>query len=87
MLGRILGIALAIAIGAVLLYLSPFWVFEFWGREGLFGIAELRPGGDLVGRWLRGTLLAPFDALIWVVGVFLILTWAERLLGLFRRKG
>ena len=40
MLERILGLALAVIVGAVLLYLSRFWIFELWPREGLFGIAE-----------------------------------------------
>lgn len=77
MAGRVLGMSLALIIGAVLLYLSPFWPFDLWDREGLFGIQDLRPGGDLLSRWLRGTMLAPFDVLIWVVGVFLILTWVQ----------
>ena len=86
MFWRIFGLLLAVAVGAVLLYLSPFWVFEFWGREGLFGIPQLRPEGGLLGRWLRGTMFAPFDVLAWVVGAFLILTWTERIFALFNGK-
>lgn len=77
MIWRILGLALAAMVGAILLYLSPFWPFELWDNEGLFGIRDLRPGGDLLSRWLRGTLVAPFDILIWVVIVFLSLTWLQ----------
>ncbi len=84
MIRRLLGLCAAALVGAVLLYLSPFWIFVLWGREGLFGVSELRPGGDLLSRWLRGTALAPFDVLIWVVCVFLTLTWSERVIGLFR---
>lgn len=84
MAGRVLGLSLALIIGAVLLYLSPFWPFEVWGRDGLFNLEALRPGGDLLSRWLRGTLLAPFDVLIWVIGAFLVLTWVQK--GLDRLK-
>lgn len=66
-------------VAIVLLYLSRFWIFDLWGRPGLFGIQELRPGGGLLGRWLRGTMAAPFELLIWVTGGFLILTWLQRL--------
>lgn len=86
MIWRLSGLALAILIGGLLLYLSPFWVFDLWGREGLFGIEALRPGGDLLSSWLRGTWLAPYDILIWAIGVFLVLTWSERFLGLLRSK-
>lgn len=85
MIWRLLGLCLAAIVGAVMLYLSPYWIFDLWGREGLFGFAELRPGGDLLNRWLRGTPFAPFAVLIWAVGVFLILTWTERFVGLFRQ--
>ena len=78
MIKRIIGLMIAALAGIVLLYLSPFWPFDLWGREGLFGIEALRPGGDLLSRWLRGTMLAPFDVLIWVVAVFLSLTWMQQ---------
>jgi len=84
MLGRIVGICLAFVLGAILLYLSPYWPFDLWGRGGLFGFEDLRPGGDLLSQWLRGTMLAPFDVLIWVVGTFLVLTWVQN--GLDRLK-
>ncbi len=77
MIWRILGLALAAMMGAILLYLSPFWPFELWDNEGLFGIKGLRPGGDLLSWWLRGTLVAPFDILMWVAIVFLSLTWLQ----------
>ncbi|MEM7191157.1 MAG: hypothetical protein AAF439_16210 [Pseudomonadota bacterium] len=77
MILRILGLILAAVIGLILWYLSPFWPFDWWGREGLFGLQDLRPGGDLLSRWLRGTMFAPFDVLIWIVGAFLVLTWVQ----------
>ncbi|MDH3667868.1 MAG: hypothetical protein OEN23_13155 [Paracoccaceae bacterium] len=42
------------AVGIVLVYISRFWEFDLWSREGLFGVATLPPGGDLLARWLRG---------------------------------
>lgn len=63
-----------------MLYLSRFWFLDLWPRQGLFGWEALRPGGGLIGRWLRGTLFAPFELLIWAVGVFLVLTWTQKII-------
>ena len=76
---RILSLLVVGILTIILLYLSRFWVFDLWARTGLFGIAELRPDGGLLARWLRGTPLAPFELLIWACGVFIILTWAQKL--------
>jgi hypothetical protein len=65
-------------VGVAMLYLSRFWFLDLWPRSGLFGWAELRPGGGLLGRWLRGTPFAPFELIIWASGVFLILTYLQR---------
>lgn len=81
---RVLYLLLAAVIGIVALYLSRFWIFEFWGREGLFEIEALRPAGGIVGQWLRGTMLAPFELLIWMVGLFLSLSVVQRLLDRWR---
>ena len=67
-------------LGIVLLYLSRFWWLDLWPRGGLFGVEWLRPQGDLLTRWLRGTMAAPFALLIWVVGAFLVLTWTQSLI-------
>ena len=83
MLKRSLGVALAVATGAVLWYLSRFWIFSLWPREGLFGIGELRPQGGLVSQWLRGTEFAPFELILWACGVFLILSLLQSLAPLF----
>ncbi|MEM8656881.1 MAG: hypothetical protein AAF813_05980 [Pseudomonadota bacterium] len=71
---RLFGIALAAVLVTVALYLSRYWVFRLWDREGLLGAEVLRPQGGLLGRWLRGTDGAPFELLIWGCGVFLLLT-------------
>lgn len=67
-------------IGIVLLYLSRFWWLSLWPREGLLGLEALHPAGDLVTRWLRRTMAAPFATLLWAVGVFLVLTWVQALI-------
>ena len=77
MLTRIMGLSLATALALVLLYLSAWWPFEWWGRDGLFGIEILRPQGDLVEHWLRGTALARFDELIWLGGGMLLLSLVQ----------
>jgi hypothetical protein len=74
MIRRVILLVLMLLVGAVMLYLSRFWWLDLWPRAGLFGWEELRPGGQLLGRWLRGTDFAPFELLIWSVGVFVILT-------------
>ena len=65
---------LVAAVAIVMFYLSRFWFLDLWPRSGLFGIRDLRPGGGLLGRWLRGTDFRPFELMIWACGVFLILT-------------
>ncbi|MEM7267753.1 MAG: hypothetical protein AAF401_00720 [Pseudomonadota bacterium] len=78
MIGRIIGVLVAILLAVIALYVSRFWVFDLWGRDGLFGVEYLRPGGDILRRELRGTEAAPYDLLIWVIGGFLLLTGFER---------
>mmetsp|Transcript_24127 Transcript_24127/g.44858 ORF Transcript_24127/g.44858 Transcript_24127/m.44858 type:complete len:88 (+) Transcript_24127:8047-8310(+) len=76
---RIVWLAVATLVAAILFYLSRFWSFSLWPRSGLFGIEQLRPQGGLVGRWLRGTDFAPFELLIWAIGAFLLLTVLQKL--------
>ena len=76
---HVLSLLIVGVVTIILLYLSRFWVFDFWTRAGLFGIAELRPDGGLLARWLRGTPFAPFELLIWACGVFMVLTWLQKL--------
>ena len=85
MMKRALALFGIFAIAVVMLYLSRFWIFSFWGRDGLFGIEELRPNGGLLRRWLRGTPFARFELLIWAVGVFIALTWLQKVVDLFKR--
>lgn len=75
---RIVLLFLMAVVGVVMLYLSRFWFLDLWPRSGLFGWPDLRPGGGLLARWLRGTQFAPFELLIWSAGVFLILTYLQR---------
>ena len=76
---RILGLGVVALLTIVAVYLSRFWTLRLWGRDGLFGWEALRPQGNLLGRWLRGTDFAPFELLIWAIGVFVILTWVQKL--------
>jgi hypothetical protein len=79
MIRRVLWLAVMTTVTAAVFYISRFWDFRLWPREGLFGVEALRPQGGLLARWLRGTELAPFELLIWVIGVFLLLTLLQRL--------
>ena len=78
-MSRVLGLILAFLLAVILIYISRFWVFDLWPREGLFGIDYLRPEGDILRRELRGTFLAPYDLLIWVGGGFFVLTVMEKI--------
>ena len=73
-------LVIATALAVVMLYLSRFWPFDLWSRPGLFGWGELPPQGGLLGRWLRGTDAAPYELIIWGVGCFIVLTYAQKLL-------
>ncbi|MGB0412160.1 MAG: hypothetical protein ACPGFA_11270 [Pikeienuella sp.] len=79
MTGRVLGIAMAAMLTILALYLSRFWPFEWWGRDGLLDIKDLRPQGDLLRLWLRGTPFAAYDLLIWAIGCFAVLTGIQNL--------
>ena len=76
---RIFWLTLAASVAAILFYLSRFWTFSLWPRDGLFGIEALRPQGSLLGQWLRGTDFAPFELLIWAVCAFLVLSLLQKL--------
>ncbi len=76
---RFLNLIIVSITGILLFYASRFWIFEWWDRPGLFGLKQLPPQGGLLQRWLRGTDLAPFELLIWVMASFIILTWLQKL--------
>ncbi|WP_299962584.1 hypothetical protein [uncultured Roseobacter sp.] len=76
---RILMLVVVTVLALVLFYLSHFWFLSLWDRAGLFGQEALRPQGDLLSRWLRGTQAAPFDLVIWAIGCFVILSGAQKL--------
>lgn len=83
---RIFWLLLTLSVAVILFYLSRFWIFDLWGRAGLFGFRDLRPQGGLLAQWLRGTPLAPFELIIWVVSFFLILTGFEKAYGRFGNR-
>lgn len=74
MIRRIVLMLITGVLGLIAYYLSRFWDFRLWDRDGLLGIEALRPQGGLLARWLRGSDLAPFELMIWVLGVFLALS-------------
>lgn len=74
------------SVALILFYISRFWDFRLWGREGLLGLEILRPQGGLLAVWLRGTPLASYELLVWAVGSFLILTGVQKLFDLFSPK-
>lgn len=76
---KILFLLLSAVLAVILFYISRFWFLSLWPRSGLFGIEALRPQGGLLGRWLRGTELAPFELILWAILCFLVLTWAQKL--------
>lgn len=78
---RIVLLLIVALVAVILFYLSRFWFLDLWPRGGLFGIEELRPGGGLLGRWLRGTNFAPFELLIWAGGSFLVLSFIQSIVG------
>lgn len=76
---RMIAILIVICVAIILLYVSRFWPVELWGRRSPLGELGLRPGGGMVQFWLRGTPLAQFDLIIWVVGSFITLSLTEKL--------
>ena len=76
-------LCLTTATGAVIIYLSRFWFVNWWDRPGLFGLETLPPRGKLLGTWLRGTDFAPFELLIWALGVFAVLSLLHKLRQMF----
>lgn len=83
MIRRVVFLVTTAVVGLVFFYISRFWDFRLWGREGLFGVEALRPQGGLMAQWLRGTDLAPFELLIWVIAFFAALTTLQKLFDLF----
>ena len=76
MMRNVVGWTVFVIAAVVLFYISRFWDFRLWSG-GLFGIETLRPQGGLVAQWLRGTPLAPYELLVWLVGSFLTLSALE----------
>ena len=76
---RAAGLCLALILAVALAYVSRFWVVERWGREGLFGVGEVRAGGDLWRGWMRGIGLGAFDLILWAVAGFALLTVVQKI--------
>ncbi len=82
---RVFWLIFVAVLAVVFFYISRFWYLRLWGRDGLFGQDALRPQGGLLGQWLRGTDFAPFELLIWAIGVFLILTFVQKIFDRFNQ--
>ena len=74
MIARVFWISVVAVLSVVAFYLSRFWIFPWWGREGLWGLEWARPQGGLVSVWLRGSEFTQFELLFWVIGVFAVLS-------------
>ena len=83
---RLISLFIVLLVGAVLFYISRFWPFSLWGREGLFGFEALRPQGGLLARWLRGTPLSPYELVIWGGLCFAALSVLDRIFSIFRER-
>ncbi|MEP2639417.1 hypothetical protein [Roseobacter sp.] len=79
MIRRALMLVVVGALAAALFYTSQFWYLSLWPRDGLLGIKALRPQGDLVSLWVRGTQATPFALLIWALGCFVVLSLAQKI--------
>lgn len=79
MIPRVFSLLIVGLVALILIYISRFWHLQLWGNEGLSGVRMLRPQGGLLAVWLRGTPLAPYELLIWVIGSILILTGLQKL--------
>ncbi|MEM7489500.1 MAG: hypothetical protein AAF390_10290 [Pseudomonadota bacterium] len=77
MIRRGIGLMVAALAFAVLFYASRYWPLRLWERGEMFG---LPPQGGLVGQWVRGTPLAPFELILWGIGSILVLTGLRKLL-------
>lgn len=84
-MARAIGTAVFLFLAAAIFYASDFWIFRLWPREGLFGIAPLRPQGDLLQPVLQGTPFAPFNLLIFGVVMFLLLSLLQAIWARFFR--
>ncbi len=79
---RIVLLLVTALVALILFYLSRFWFLRLWDRDGLFGNEALRPQGNLLTTWLRGTDFAPFELLLWAIGAFLVLSLLQKLFDL-----
>ena len=72
---HLFGLALAVLLTAVALYMSRFWIWtNLWGNDGLFGAKIVSRFGDLVQFWMRGTWLSEFNLIVWGCGTILVLS-------------
>ena len=71
--------AVTILCVPVILYLSPFWPFQFWTNQHWLAEWGLHPRGNMITRWARQLGIAPFSLLIWAAVSLLLLELAQRI--------
>jgi hypothetical protein len=62
----------------VIVYLSPFWPFQFWTNQHWLAQVGLHPRGDMITRWARQAGIAPFAILIWAAVSLVMLELAQK---------
>ena len=84
---RIFGLLVSILLTFLLLYTSRFWIWQApWSNDGLFGIKQLSPRGDVIRQFVRGTDLSVFDLLVWFAFAIFLLSFTQWLYDLIAAK-
>lgn len=63
----------------VILYLSPWWPFQFWTNQHWLADWGLHPRGNMITRWARQLGVGPFAILIWAAVALGLLELAQRI--------
>lgn len=72
---HIIALVFTVGISVALIYLSRFWIWTApWSNDGLLGIKDVSPYGDVLRRWLSGTWFRDFDIVIWGLAAIVLLS-------------
>lgn len=63
----------------LILYLSPWWPFQFWSNQHWLADMGLHPRGNMITRWARQLGVGPFAILIWAAVSLVLLEVAQRI--------
>mgnify|MGYP001794506552 CR=1 FL=1 len=75
----ILCFVFTIACLPVILYLSPWWPFQFWTNQHWLAEWGLHPRGNMITLWARQLGVGPFALLIWAAVSLALLEVAQRI--------